>query len=105
MTNYLVTAYHGSLSCSLSLPLCLCTMYVIWNKCTMRDICGCVLHSHPARSPHASVVATVVRRPRSEVSQRHRAGSWVWVVSKSRLDNFVELELPPHEVGVLPRVA
>ena len=61
------------------------------------NFCGCVLH--------ASVVATVVRTPRSEVSQRHRAGSWVWVVSKSRLDNFVELELPPHEVGVLPRVA
>ena len=40
--------------------------------------CGCV--------PRASVVATVVRTPRSEVSQRHRAGSWVWVVAKSRLD-------------------
>ena len=34
----------------------------------------------------ASGVATVVRTPRSEVSQRHRAGSWVWVVAKSRLD-------------------
>ena len=32
------------------------------------------------------IVATVVRTPRSEVSQRHRAGSWVWVVSKSRLE-------------------
>ena len=28
------------------------------------------------------IVATVVRTPRSEVSQRHRAGSWVWVVAK-----------------------
>ena len=36
--------------------------------------------------PCASVVAKVVRRPRSEVSERHRAGSWVWVVAKSRLE-------------------
>ena len=36
--------------------------------------------------PCASVVATVVRTPRSEVSQRHRAGSWVWVMAKSRLE-------------------
>ena len=36
--------------------------------------------------PCASVVATVVRMPRSEVSERHRAGSWVWVVARSRLD-------------------
>ena len=36
--------------------------------------------------PCGSVVATVVRIPRSEVSERHRAGSWVWVVAKSRLE-------------------
>ena len=36
--------------------------------------------------PCASVVAKVVRMPRSEVSERHRAGSWVWVVAKSRLE-------------------
>ena len=42
------------------------------------NFCGCVLHD--------SVVATVVRTPRSEVSERHRAGSWVWVVAKSRLE-------------------
>ena len=36
--------------------------------------------------PCASVVATVVRIPRSEVSERHRAGSWVWVVAKTRLE-------------------
>ena len=36
--------------------------------------------------PCASVVATVVRIPRSEVSERHRAGSWVWEVAKIRLE-------------------
>ena len=36
--------------------------------------------------PCGSVVATVVRIPRSEVSERHRAGSWVWVVAKIRLE-------------------
>ena len=36
--------------------------------------------------PCASVVATVVRIPRSEVSERHRAGSWVWVVAKTCLE-------------------
>ena len=45
---------------------------------------------HPMHSAQdtlcASVVAKVVRRPRSEVSERHRAGSWVWVVAKSRLE-------------------
>ena len=35
--------------------------------------------------PCACVVATVVRTPRSEVSERHRAGSWVWVVAMIRL--------------------
>ena len=31
--------------------------------------------------PCARAVAKVVRMPRSEVSERHRAGSWVWVLA------------------------
>ena len=34
------------------------------------------------------------------VVERHRAGSWVWVVA-----GYVEVELAPHEVGVLAGVA
>ena len=62
-------------------------------------------YHNKSRYPCASVVAKVVRMPRSEVSERHRAGSWVWVVAKSRVDILVELALPPHKVGVLAGVA
>ena len=53
------------------------------EKNTMRGTCA---RRRVVLYPCASVVATVVRTPRSEVSERHRAGSWVWVVAKSRLD-------------------
>ena len=36
--------------------------------------------------PCARAVAKVVRVPRSEVSERHGAGSWVWAVAKIRLE-------------------
>ena len=53
------------------------------EKNTMRGTCA---RRRVVMYRGASVVATVVRTPRSEVSERHRAGSWVWVVAKSRLD-------------------
>ena len=37
--------------------------------------------------------------PRSEVSERHRAGSWVWVVPKSRLEVWESLNCPPTKWG------
>ena len=52
--------------------------------------------------PCASVVAKVVRMPRSEVSERHRAGSWVWVVAKSRLEIWESLNCPPTKWGYWP---
>ena len=64
--------------------------------CEFRELLRCPLEKNTMRGTCArrrvvmyrcaSVVATVVRTPRSEVSERHRAGSWVWVVAKSRLD-------------------
>ena len=63
--------------------LCLCVPCLSYHVPYVSYIpiaCG------PKFAPSASVVATVVRTPRSEVSERHRAGSWVWVVAKSRLD-------------------
>ena len=67
--------------------------------------CDQLLSLSLSRALHASVVATVVRTPRSEVSERHRAGR---LGLGGRLDSFgnlVELEMPPHKVGVLAGVA
>ena len=52
--------------------------------------------------PCARAVAKVVRMPRSEVSERHRAGSWVWVVAKSRLEIWESLNCPPTKWGYWP---
>ena len=64
--------------------------------CEFRELLRCPLEKNTMRGTCArrrvvmyrcaSVVATVVRTPRSEVSERHRAGSWVWVVAKSLLE-------------------
>ena len=75
VTNYSGSMYHAY------------HMYRVPYVSYVTNASGNIASSSSSSSyPCASVVATVVRMPRSEVSERHRAGSWVWVVSKSRLE-------------------
>ena len=84
VTNYFVSMYHVYHMYHVPYVSYVTNVFVYSHICpgicpkNVTNFCGCVLH--------ASVVATVVRMPRSEVSERHRAGSWVWVVSKRLLD-------------------